>query len=133
MMGSADRDFKYYIQDVQKAYFGAKLSYGELAEDVEIPFKFRRIVQRILLDIVAPETTLESHLYYLTREDEAFEVYSQLNASVRCNLRRENGTYHDKVYRIRDLAAITPEEKQAQGLIVRELILSKLALFAFTV
>ncbi len=128
-------DFKYVMQDVSRYYFGARLSYNEILSQEMAPFKFKTILERYVLKDVDADTTLESHLYYL--EDESFEarVYKQLKARVRVSQYKKNRTdlYQEKLYTINELASFTPEEKEKMGMIVRELVLSKLALFAFSV
>lgn len=128
-------DFKYVMQDVSRYYFGARLSYNEILSQEMAPFKFKTILERYVLKDVDSDTTLESHLYYL--EDESFEarVYKQLKARVRVSQYKKNRTdlYQEKLYTINELASFTPEEKEKMGMIVRELVLSKLALFAFSV
>ncbi len=128
-------DFKYVMQDVSRYYFGARLSYNEILSQEMAPFKFKTILERYVLKDVDADTTLESHLYYL--EDESFEarVYKQLKARVRVSQYKKNRTnlYQEKLYTINELASFTHEEKEKMGMIVRELVLSKLALFAFSV
>ncbi|SDB38806.1 hypothetical protein [Butyrivibrio sp. INlla16] len=128
-------DFKYTMQDVSKYYFGARLSYTEILADEMAPFKFKTIVERYIVKDMDPATTLESHLYYLAEEDFQFQVFKQLKAKVRVSQLRKGSSdhYQEKVYTMNQLAAITPSEKEEAGMIVRELIVSKLALFAFSV
>ncbi|MCH4191783.1 MAG: hypothetical protein LKF52_05705 [Butyrivibrio sp.] len=139
MLVNHEEDFKYFMQDIEKIYLGARYSYHELMENELVPFKFRTIIERYLIKELDPETTLESHFYYMKRSDAEYRAYRQLKTRVRVSqykktiIRQKNPTYTEKVYTLEQLAAIPPEEKQKQGMVVREVILSKLSLFAFSV
>ncbi|MBE5828645.1 MAG: hypothetical protein K6G10_01835 [Butyrivibrio sp.] len=131
-----ENDFKYYMQDIERYYFGARYSYSELLNNEMVPFKYKTIITKYLKDEVDYETTLESHLYYMNSEGFDYKIYKQLRSRVRTSLyknpdKREKG-FKEKVYTIEQLARIDKEEKVRLGIIVRELIISKLALFGFT-
>ena len=128
-------DFKYVMQDVSRYYFGARLSYNEILSQEMAPFKFKTILERYLLKDLDGDTTLESHLYYMKEDSFEARTYKQLKARVRVSQYKKNRTdlYQEKLYTINELASFSPEEKERMGLIVRELVISKLALFAFSV
>ncbi len=130
-------DFKYYMQDIERHYFGCRYNYNELLGNEMIPFKFKTIISKHMKDDVDLNTTLESHLYYLTDDNFDYEIYKQLKGRVRVSeyknpLAREKG-FKEKVYTIPELVRISKESKEDRGMIIRELIISKLALFAFPV
>ena len=130
-------DFKYYMQDIERYYFGARYSYEEILNNEMVPFKYKTIITRYLKDDVDYSATLESHLYYMNRDNFDYRVYKQLRSRIRTSLyknpdKKERG-FKEKVYTVEELTLITPEEKERLGIIVRELIISKLALFACSV
>ncbi len=132
-----ENDFKYYMQDIERYYFGARYSYSELLSNEMVPFKFKTIITKYIKDDVDYETTLESHFYYMNRESFDYSIYKQLKARIRVNQYKkpekpENG-YREKLYTIEELTSIAPEDKEKMGMIIRELVLSKLAMFAFSV
>ena len=132
-----ENDFKYYMQDIERYYFGARYSYSELLNNEMVPFKYKTIITKYLKDEVDYETTLESHLYYMNSEGFDYRIYKQLRSRVRTSLykdpaKREKG-FKEKVYTKEQLVKIDKEEKERLGIIVRELIVSKLALFGFSV
>ncbi len=134
---SGDNDFKYYMQDIERYYFGCRSSYQFLLDDENVPFKFKTIITKYLKDFVDYDTSLESHFYYMERDSFDYEVYKQLKARIRVvvykdPVKREKG-FKEKLFTLEQLVRIPPEEKEKQGMIVRELVLSKLALFAFSV
>lgn len=132
-----ENDFKYYMQDIERYYFGARYSYNELLANEMVPFKFKTIITKYIKDDVDYETTLESHFYYMNKESFDYSIYKQLKARIRVNQykkadRPANG-YREKLYTIEELSSISPEDKENMGMIIRELVLSKLAMFAFSV
>ncbi|WP_026660325.1 hypothetical protein [Butyrivibrio sp. AC2005] len=128
-------DFKYTMQDVSRYYLGARLSYSEILAEEMAPFKFKTILERYIIKDIDSSTTLESHLYHLTEEDFEYRVYKQLKAKVRVSQLRKGSEdhYQEKVYTMNQLASISAEEKEKAGMIVRELVISKLALLAFSI
>ena len=63
MLVNHEEDFKYFMQDMEKIYLGARYSYQELMGNELVPFKFRTIIERYLTRELDQETTLESHFY----------------------------------------------------------------------
>ncbi len=132
-----ENDFKYYMQDVERHYFGARFNYDELLRNEIVPFKYKTIITKYLKDSVDFDTTLESHLYYMEKDTEDYRVYRQLRARVRLQQykdpeRPENG-FKEKLYTIEQLVKYNNEEKERLGFIIRELVISKLSLFGFSV
>ncbi len=132
-----ENDFKYYMQDIERYYFGARYSYNELLANEMVPFKFKSIITKYIKDEVEYDTTLESHLYYMGKDSFDYSIYKQLRARIRVNQYKKEGFpeggYREKLYTIEELSAISPEDKEKMGMIIRELVLSKLAMFAFSV
>ena len=130
-------DFKYYMQDIERYYFGARYNYNELLNNDLVPFKFKTVITKYLKDDIELDTSLESHLYFMTNENYDYRVYKQLKARIRVS-EYKNGNdpskgFKEKIYKIEELVRLKAQEKEEKGIIIRELILSKLALFAFSV
>lgn len=132
-----DDDFKYYMQDIERYYFGARYNYNELLNNDMVPFKFKTIITKYIKDDVDYDTTLESHFFYLDSQKYDYRIYKQLKARIRVSQYKkpedQSRGFKEKIYTVEQLVKISPEEKIRLGIIVRELILSKLALFAFNV
>ena len=136
----SEDDFKYVMQDVEKLYFGARYSYNELMVNQDVPFKFKTIIEKYLTDNVDKESTLESIFYYLSEDDFTYRVFRQLRVRVRVSQYKkaytdsnEDKQYSEKVYSVSELSGLSPDEKKEKGIIIREIILSKLGLFAFSI
>ncbi len=139
MQKTVYEDYKYSMQDVSNLYIGSKYTLGQILEEEDITFKLRLIVERYILPEADAEDTLETHLYYLDAGNFVVNIYKQLKARVKVNVIEEKKgisgkvkrEYTTKVWSVEHLTKISPEEKEKNGVIVQELILSKLALMAF--
>ena len=86
-----------------------------------------------------PEDTLESNLYYLDSKSFLLKIYKQMKARVKINILEEKKSltgkpgkrYVTRTLSVEALAGIPASEKEKQGVVVQELILSKLALASF--
>ena len=136
-----NRDFKYFMQDTGSLYLGAKYTYQEILEDEMVTFKFKSIVEHYLLKDTDPETTLESQFYYMTPEQFSCKTYRQLKGRVKvCTLvekkslfGRAEVKYENKVIKLEELVGMNLAQKKKYGIVVQELILSKLSLMSFSV
>ena len=132
-----DDDFKYYMQDIERYYFGARYSYNEILANEMAPFKFKTVISKYIKDYVDLDTTIESHFYYMSEETYDYRVFKQLRTRVRVSQyknpdKREKG-FKEKVYTVNELVNLSKEEKENCGMIIREIIISKLALFGFSI
>lgn len=132
-------DYKYVMQDTYQLYLGAKYSFEELIDNEEVPFKFRLIVERYIYQDVDPQTTLESQLYYMTSKDLQYRIYRQIKMKVKVNVIEEKKSltgkrkkvYTTQILSIDQLVKLTPAEKEEKGMVIQELMCSKLALMTF--
>ena len=140
-MGQENRDYKYFMQDTGSIYLGAKLSYAEILQDEMANFKYKSIVEHYIFKDTEPETTLESHLYYMTREQFSYPTYEQLKAKVKISILEDRKTlfgkrktgYATSVMPLGEFADMNLAQKKAKGVMIQELILSKLGLMGFSV
>ena len=129
-------DYKYSMQDAGRLYVGCKYTFAELLEAEDVLFKFRMLVQKYILPEADSEDTLESHLYYLEPTGFLVKLYRQMKARIKVNVIEERKSpfgkkkreYVTKQLTIEQLTGITKEEKEACGLVIQEISVSKLAL-----
>ena len=132
-------DGRYVMQDVGTLYVGTKYLFGEILENEEIPFKFRLLCERYLLPEADREDSLETHLYYLDSKSFLVKIFKQLRAKVKINVLvekkdrqgRVSKEYVTKNLTVEELTKLSPQEKEAQGVVIQELAVSKFALMAF--
>lgn len=89
----------------------------------------------------SPETTLESQFYYLDRESFLYEIFCQLKIKVKVQIQTEQKSlfgkgkirYQERIFPLKELVDMNLARKKASGLIIREIIISKLGLMTFSV
>ena len=131
-------DYKYSMQDTSRVYVGCKYTFGELLDAEEVLFKFRMLVQKYIVPEADLEDTLETHLYYLSPDSFLVKLYKQMKARIKVNVIEEKKNlfgkrkkeYVTKQLTIEQLTGMTKEEKEACGLVIQELSVSKLALMS---
>ena len=130
---------KYSMQDTGNLYVGCKYTLEEVINEDEMPFKFRLVVERYILPEADLQDTLESHLYYLEPKSFLVKIYNQLKARVKISVIEEKKSlfggrkkqYVTKMMTVEELAKMSVAEKEAEGVIVQELKVCKMALMTF--
>lgn len=138
---SGYEDFKYVMQDTGNLYLGAKYSYEELLSAEAAPFKLKAIINHYVLKEASPETTLESQFYYLDRESFLYEVFCQLKVKVKVQIQTEQKgfwgkgkiRYQERIFSLKEFTDMNLAKKRASGVIIREIIISKLGMMTFSV
>lgn len=134
-------DFKYVMQDVSSLYLGAKFTYEELLKQENVPFKLKAVLNHYVLKEASAETTLESQFYYLEQGSFLYETYRQLKIRVKIQLQQQKKglfgksrlTYQEKILSLKELTEMNLARKKASGVIIQEIIISKLGLMTFSV
>jgi hypothetical protein len=141
MMKQVYEDYKYVMMDTGYLYIGAKYTYGDLMELDTVPFKFMTVVERYILPDMNPDTTIESHLYYLQAADFTCRTLQQLKAKVKVNrltvkkklFGKKESVYQTEIMSLQDFVKMSPDEKERAGIFIQELVISKLGLMSFMV
>lgn len=139
MLVHNEEDFKYIMQDFEKYYIGARYTYDELISSSFVPFKLKTVIERYISKEIDKSATLESHIYFMTDENYDYRVFKQLRIRLRCSVLskpHEDGVedkYTEKIYPIEKLIKLSAQDKMDKGLVIREVILSKLSLLVFQV
>lgn len=142
-MSQQYEDFKYVMLDTAFLYLGSKYSYAELIENEEVPFKMRSILERYILPEMDPETTLESHFYHMDSKEFSYKSYRQLKIKIKVSrlvekksffgLGKAKRVYTSEIFPLDKFVAIPKEQKERDGFLIQEIIISKLALMGFVI
>lgn len=136
MQKNVYEDYKYSMQDTSRLYVGCKYTFAELLEADDVLFKFRMIVQKYILPEADPGDTLETHFYYLDASSFLVKIYRQMKARIKVLVIEERKSlfgkcrkeYVTKQMDVSELTAMTPARKEAVGMVIQEVSVSKLAL-----
>ncbi len=137
-----DRDFKYVIQDMTNIFLGARFTYAELMEEEEVPHKLKEVIFRIFLQEVAEDTTLENHVFFLTKESASYKAFKKMKAKFRMSVwesasagpggRKKSG-YVNREYTLEEIVDSPELHRKMDAIVVEELHISKLGLAALIV
>ena len=129
----ADRDYKHVVQDVTNIYIGGKLSYGEMLDLDEIPFKFKVILSHYILKEVSRETTIENHIFFMKKEDMSYMIFKKMKAKFRLYVfDNEKQSYVGKEYKIEDIVDDEYLHENMNTIFVEEMHLYKINLLAIS-
>ena len=127
----AERDYKHVIQDVTNLYIGAKLTYGEMLDIDEIPFKFKVILSRYILKEMSRETNIENHIFFMKKEDMSYMIYKKMKAKFRLYVfdkEKESYVAHD--LKIEDIVDDEYLHENMNTIFVEEMHISKINLLS---
>ena len=134
-------DFKYVMQDTSYVYLGAKYTFQELLDAELVPFKLKAIISHYILKETTPENTLESQFYYLEQGTFLYDTLYQLKVKVKAQVQVEKKSmfgqskivYKEQVFSLQELTALNLAKKKASGIIIREIVISKLGMMSFSI
>lgn len=134
-------DFKYFMQDVGTLYLGAYYNYEEIIGNEMVPFKLKSIIEHYIMKDTGADTTLESQFYYMSEDEFSYKTYMQLKAKVKVCMYVEKKplfgktrtVYQNKVIPLEEFVQMNLAQKKKYGVKIQEIILSKLAMMAFSV
>ena len=134
-----NKDYKYTMADFSNIYLGAKLTYREVLEHADVNFKVKAIIERYFLKDIDPDTSLESHFYYMEPEEFAAKTYLQLKVKIKFNILEEKKgifgkgkmVYTTQILPIHKFMQINLAKKKAGGVVIQEIIFPKMTLLGF--
>ena len=111
-----------------------------MLENEDIPFKWKAVVRHYLLKEVDPATTMENHIFFMTKKDFSYETLRELKAKFKMSVwippdgkRHKTGHYESREYKIEEIVTSDELHRQMDSIVVEELHLTKLALMTFAV
>ena len=136
MQKTVYQDYKYSMQDTSRVYVGCKYTFQEVLDSEDILFKLRLILQKYVMPEADLEDTLETHLYYLRADSFLVKLYKQMKARIKVNIivekkhlfGKQKKEYATRQLTIEELTAMSPGQKEACGMVIQELSVSKLSL-----
>lgn len=130
-------EYRYIIDDLTHLAVGSRYRYEELADNIDVSYKYRCMIKRIIEHEVDPDTTIESHFYFMEMDSDSYELYHQIRTKVRCYVRAKEkrlfGTagYKEILMPVEELAAMSIEEKRRARLLIAEIQIPKMRLMSY--
>lgn len=134
---SNDKDFKYVLQDTSHLYLGARMSFQEMLDWEDVPFKMKSIINKYFMEAGNEADGFATALARLDTKSFTYQVCKQLRLKVKAGVYvskvnrkgEETRKYVSKVYALDEYLSLirkTPE------VVTEEISVSKLALLAFS-
>ena len=76
-------DFKYVIQDTGHVYFGKELTYQEIRDKEDVPFKFKAIISAYVSKDTTVDVKLTDHIMTVHKDAFSYRIFQQLKMQIR--------------------------------------------------
>ncbi len=133
-------DFKYVLQDTGSVYFGRELTYNEMMERDDVPFKFKAIINVHISREADLGKKMHEHIMELDTASFSYKIFEQLKLAVRVCYKtqtrgfmgREKEKWVHKTCGIKQFCEEYREKINECGMIIEDISISKLALIMFS-
>lgn len=144
-MRNNNDDFKYILQDTGHVYFGKELSYQEMMDMEEVPFKFKAIIGNYISKDVDLEESIINHIMNIDEASFSYKIFEQLKTEIKYFYKLETKSLfgktkvkwvHDtcKIDKFKETKRAYYEGKPSNGeLMIEEIAISKLALMMISI
>ena len=78
-----NNDFKYVIQDTGHLYFGKELTYQEIMDREDVPFKFKAIVSTYVVKDTPLDVKITEHVLKVSRDAFSYRIFEQLKMDLK--------------------------------------------------
>ena len=104
MSETIDRSFKYAMQDTTKIYIGGRMTYQEIIEWDDVPFKIKSIVNREFVPKAGTtEITFGEHFCQIEKDSYLFQVLKTLKTKIKVDIPTiKSGKQESIVYKSRN-------------------------------
>ena len=92
-------------------------------------------MERYIIPDIDPSTTLESHFYYMNKNDFSYKTFHQLKIKLKINylkLKRKKTVYITENINLEEFVNFSEIEKKQKGIAIQEIIIGKFALMSFS-
>lgn len=136
-----EQDFKYLIQSFSDVYIGARLTYEEAAEHVDMPGKLKTAIYRMVYgNEISKEESIGEHLLRVQEKDMGYLFYSQLKIKIKVLFLQkvvdkkgiEKEKVCEKVYSMEQFVHDEQLREQKDSFVIQEIFFKKLHLSALS-
>lgn len=78
-----NNDFKYVIQDTNCIYFGRELTYTEMMDKEDVPFKFKAVISAHIAREIDLNKKMAEHILEISESAFSYRIFEQLRLTVR--------------------------------------------------
>lgn len=134
-------DFKYVIQDTGHVYFGKELTYQEILDKEDVPFKFKAIISAYVSKDTTVDVKLTDHIMTVHKDAFSYRIFQQLKMQIRFFYSVDKKSLSGKIKKkcIHKVCSFDEFQKQYASLMIEgkaqieDVSISKLALMAISI
>ena len=134
-------DFKYVIQDTGHVYFGKELTYQEILDKEDVPFKFKAIISAYVSKDTTVDVKLTDHIMTVHKDAFSYRIFQQLKMQIRFFYSVDKKSLSGKIKKSGFTRSVLFDEfqKQYASLVmegkaqIEDVSISKLALMAISI
>lgn len=135
------QDFKYVIQDTNCVYFGKELTYAEMMDKDDVPFKFKAVISTHIARDTDLNRKMADHILQMSEKEFSYRIFEQLKWTVRVCYKIQKkslgGKVKDKwihkVCTLRQFYSAYRSQVIEGDMIIEDFSISKLALMALSI
>ena len=135
------QDFKYVIQDTNCVYFGKELTYAEMVDKDDVPFKFKAVISAHIARDTDLNRKMTDHILQISEEEFSYRIYEQLKLTVRVYYRTQKKGFGGKmkekwIHKACSLRQFCNEYRgqvESGDMMIEDLSISKLALMVLSI
>ncbi len=136
-----NNDFKYVIQDTGCVYFGRELTYAEMMELDDIPFKFKAVISAHIARDIDLNMKMTDHILQISEKEFSYRIFEQLRFTVRvCYMIQKKGfggkmkeKWIHKAYSLKQFCSGYRGQVNSGQMMIEDFSISKLALMALSI
>lgn len=134
-------DFKYVIQDTGHVYLGKELTYQEILDKEDVPFKFKAIISAYVSKDTTVDVKLTDHIMTVHKDAFSYRIFQQLKMQIRFFYSVDKKNLSGKIKKkwIHKVCSFDEFQKQYASLVmegkaqIEDVSISKLALMAISI
>lgn len=136
-----NNDFKYVIQDTNCVYFGKELTYAEMMDKDDVPFKFKAVISAHIARDTDLNRKMAEHILQISETEFSYRIFEQLKLTVRiCYKTQKKGfggrmkeKWVHKACSLRQFCSAYRSQVADGEMVIEDFSISKLALMALSI
>ena len=136
-----NNDFKYVIQDTNCVYFGRELTYAEMMDKEDVPFKFKAVINAHIAREIDLNKKMAEHILEISESAFSYRIFQQLKLTVRVCYKVSTKGFGGKIkekwvhkaYSIGQFCKEYRDKTMQSEVMIEDFSISKLALLALSI
>ena len=139
--GLGTQDFRYVIQDTNCVYFGKELTYAEMMDKDDVPFKFKAVISAHIARDTDLGRKMADHILQISDREFSYRIFEQLKLTVRVCYKIQKKSFGGKMKdkwvhkacSLRQFCSAYRSQVTDGNIMIEDFSISKLALMALSI